>query len=963
MKVRILTSVLAFLLLASGALPIHTARAAVNDYVTVTKSINPTSITTEQEAEVNLQVKGTPPANVVVPNDVILIIDKSGSMNNDNRMTSAKTGAKGFVDLMDMTKHRVGIIDYSSETNIKSYNMTTDKVAVKNYIDTIQANGSTATGDAIQKAIDILLADKRPEAQPVIVILTDGDATVGSPTPYEFAKNKAQSAKDQGIIFYTIALLGPNDNPDTSGPNQLLKEMATTAAHHHFVLGSTGLAEIYAAIVREIGLASAYNVTVSDIVTADFEIVPGSYDNNIPKPTVTGNTITWAFNELKDSNLTFTYKIRPVSKTKTGTLATSASSSIINYSDYAGAARTKAIPNVNVTVKWPAPVITQIVESSGHPDGGNQVTISGKHFKTGATVTIGTKNATNVQIISDTEIKATVPSNVQSTVAVKVKNTDGQTASIDYQYKADPIVTLITPNKGPLAGGTKVTLQGNYFMPGVKVKFGDKTANSDSYTNVRNFSVFAPAGATAGPVDLTITNPDGTFITIPAGYTYEAPPVVKPVVTGVTPNSGLTTGGNSVYVNGQNLSANVTVKFGENAGTIQSVNSTSRLTVIVPAAAQAGIVDVTVLDDTGSTILENAYTYNAPVYPDPTITSISPNSGFTNVEKTAVINGTNFRNGAKVYFGSTEAVIKGSISSTKISVDVPNVADPGKVDVRVVNDDQKQAVLAEGYEYIVFVPDPVTVTNLGLTSGKLPGGDTMYITGTNFKSGAKVYFGSKPGLSVSVLNSTKLSVAVPAGDALGVVDVTVTNPDGGTGTLPQSYTYTAVTPTITSLSPDRGVKDKATSIYINGTNFESSGMTVKINDVVVSHTFISATRLSVVVPVSATAGVVPIEVTLAIGTSAVANYTYENAPLGPTPTITSLSSNNGSSNGGNSIYVVGTNFVNGSKVYVAGVQATATYTSATRLTLKLPAGSPGPVEIKVVNPDGQESNGFTYTYN
>ena len=50
-----------------------------------------------------------------------------------------------------------------------------------------------------------------------------------------------------------------------------LKEMATTAVHHHFVLGSTGLSDIYAAIVKEIGLASAYDVTISDVVDPNFE--------------------------------------------------------------------------------------------------------------------------------------------------------------------------------------------------------------------------------------------------------------------------------------------------------------------------------------------------------------------------------------------------------------------------------------------------------------------------------------------------------------------------------------------------------------------------------------------------------------------------------------------------------------------------------------------------------------------
>lgn len=965
---KFMLSVLALLLAVCGLHPGLSARAAVNDYVTVTKTINPNTITTEGEAEVSLQIKGTPPVNVVIPNDVILIIDKSGSMlpqnnNGEDKMKNAKEAAKGFIDLMDMTKHRVGIVDFSSSTNIGHFDLTTDKTAAKNYIDQISANGSTATGDAIQTAVDMLTAQLRPEAQPVIVLLTDGDATQPTNNPYQYAKDKAQEAKDQGVIFYTIALLKPTENPDTSGPNILLKEMATTAAHHHFVLGSTGLSDIYAAIVREIGLASAYNVSVTDNVTSDFEIVPGSYDNNIPKPTVTGNTLNWQFNELKDSTLTLTYKIRPVNKNKTGTMPTSTSSSIITYKDYAGADRSKAIPNVNLTVKWPAPVITSIVDNSGHPNGGNVVTITGNYFKPGATVTFGTVAATNVQVKSATEITATVPANPQGTVTVTVKNTDNQTATTQYQYKANPEVTSITPTHGPLAGGTIVYIQGNYFMKGVTAKFGDNLAASYSYTNSRSFAVTAPAGAAAGPVDVVVTNPDGTTITIPAGFTYDEPPVEKPVVTGVSPNSGLTTGGEVVYLTGQNLTGNMTVLFGTNPATIQSVVSSTRIAVIVPAAAQAGAVDVTVQDSRGTTVLAQAYTYNDPVYPAPTLTSITPNTGYTTGGNTVTLVGTNFRTGLKVYLGDNEAALSGSPSSTKITVTVPAVSQAGKVTVRVVNPDGKEASLVDAYEYTIFVPEPVTVTNLGVTSGKLAGGESIYVYGTNFKSGAIVLFGSKAGTSVNVVSSTRLSVTVPPGDALGTVDVTVTNKDGGTGTLPQAYTYTAVTPTISSLSPNSGVKDKSTPIYINGTNFEANTMTVTVGGVSVPYSFVNSTRISITVPPSSTTGVVPITVTLAVGTSASADFTYTEPQLGPKPVVTALSPNNGSAAGGNSIYVLGSNFVSGAKVYIGGVQSSSvSFVSSSRLAVKIPAGTPGPVELKVVNPDGQESNVITYTY-
>ena len=83
-------------------------------------------------------------------------------------------------------------------------------------------------------------------------------------------------------------------------------------------------------------MASVYDVTILDVVDPNFEIVPGSADNNIPKPIINGNTLTWEFNELKSSTLSFQYKIRPINKTKAGIFPISTASSVITYKDYAG---------------------------------------------------------------------------------------------------------------------------------------------------------------------------------------------------------------------------------------------------------------------------------------------------------------------------------------------------------------------------------------------------------------------------------------------------------------------------------------------------------------------------------------------------------------------------------------------------------------------------------------------------
>jgi uncharacterized protein YegL len=969
---------LAFLLVLVGVPFQKPLSAAVNDYMTVTKSVNPTVITTEEEAEVTLSIKGTPPVNVVEPNDVILIIDKSGSMrpeynNGEDKITAAKEAAKGFIDLMDFTKHRVGIVDFSSSNLTRTFPLTTDAAAAKAYIDGISANGSTATGYAIDQAI-AELANHRPEAHPVIVIMTDGDATEPQGTAYEYAKQRAQAAKEQGIIFYTIALLKSTDNPDTSGPNLLLKEMATTAEHHHFVLGSQGLKEIYAAIVKEIGMASAYNVNVTDVVSPDFEIVPGSYENNIPKPVVNGNTLTWSFAELKNSTLSFTYKIKPKDPNKTGYLPVSTTSSVITYKDYAGASRSKAIPSLNLQVKYPAPIITSIEKDYGHPNGGEAVTIHGDKFRPGATVKFGYNTASNVQVISSNEITAVTPAGTQGKVTVTVTNPDGQKATTEYNYKVDPIVTSIEPNNGPLEGGTLVFFKGNYFMNGVTVKFGDKVAPMNMYSSSSYFKVNAPAGDKPGPVDVVVTNPDGTSVTIPGGYTYNAPPVDKLEVSKITPNSGELAGGEVIYIDGKKFDPAVKIYFADREAKLVTYYSDIRIKVQAPPGAAAGPVDVTVVNPDGESVtVTDGYTYNTPPeLPAPEITKISPDSGPTAGGTTVYIDGQNFVQGLKVYFGTQEATVTTFVSSSRIKATTPGVTDASTVDVKVVNPDGKEAVLSQAFTYIAPPPPgKPTITKVNPNSGPTEGGTVVYIDGTNFFEGLKVYFGSNEASVITLYPNTRVKVSAPASTVDGAVDIKIVNPDGQEAVLPQAFTYIAPpppqAPVITKINPNSGPIAGGTVVYIDGQYFVQ-GLKVYFGNVEAPViTYYSEQRVKVSAPQSTVDGAVDVKIVNPDGQEGIqpAGFTYI-APPPEIVEITKITPNQGLTAGGELVILEGAYFKQGAVVsFGSNAVSLNYYYSPSKVRVKAPAsnGYVGAVDVTITNPDGKSftyPNGYTY---
>ncbi len=73
---------------------------------------------------------------------------------------------------------------------------------------------------------------------------------------------------------------------------------------------------------------------------------------------------------------------------------------------------------------------------------------------------------------------------------------------------------------------------------------------------------------------------------------------------------------------------------------------------------------------------------------------------------------------------------------------------------------------------------PPVVTGVSPSSGTLPGGTTVTVTGSNFTSGSTVDFGSTPATGVSVLSSSSITASAPAGGTANTVNVTVSTPQG-----------------------------------------------------------------------------------------------------------------------------------------------------------------------------------------
>ncbi len=336
------------------------------------------------------------------------------------------------------------------------------------------------------------------------------------------------------------------------------------------------------------------------------------------------------------------------------------------------------------------------------------MTITGTNFVAGATVTFGGTAASNVVVVSSTSITATTPAHAAGAVTVTV-TVNGQSGSLTngFTYVVAPTVSNVSPNNGPVAGGTAVTITGTNFAAGATVTFGGTAASNVVVVSSTSITATTPAHA-AGAVTVTVTvNSQSGSLT--NGFIFGTP-----TVTSVSPNNGSVAGGTAVTITGTNFAGGATVTFGGTAASNVVVVSSTSITATTPAHA-AGAVTVTVTVSGQSGSLTNGYTYLV----GPTVSSVAPNNGPVAGGTAVTITGTNFAAGATVTFGGAAASNVVVVNSTTITATTP-AGTAGAVTVAVTVSGLSGS-LTNGFTYVV----PPTVSSVSPASGTTAGGTAV----------------------------------------------------------------------------------------------------------------------------------------------------------------------------------------------------------------------------------------------
>jgi alpha-tubulin suppressor-like RCC1 family protein len=256
----------------------------------------------------------------------------------------------------------------------------------------------------------------------------------------------------------------------------------------------------------------------------------------------------------------------------TGTTAvkfgsTDATSFTVNSSTSITAVAPAGTGTVDVTVTTPegtsltsradefhyGPNIAYIEPGGGPAVGGTAVSITGTNFTGAAAVMFGSVPARSFTVNSDTSITAVSPGGkpgyTTGTAYITVTTPGGtSTATSGGAFHYRPIVTSVSPNNGPAAGGTFVRITGEGFegpppqgppsppfsdaQPGPwvgPVMFGSIKARSFRVISATTVEAVAPAGT--GTVNVTVDTGDGTSTISPADqFTYPAETAPSEVV-------------------------------------------------------------------------------------------------------------------------------------------------------------------------------------------------------------------------------------------------------------------------------------------------------------------------------------------------------------------------------------------------------------------------------------------------
>ena len=557
------------------------------------------------------------------------------------------------------------------------------------------------------------------------------------------------------------------------------------------------------------------------------------------------------------------------------------------------------------------------------------------------------------------------------------------------------VVTRLAPSQVLTSGGEQLRISGEGFQRGVTVQVGGAPPVEASVTNPLEIAITTPRQQT-GRVGVAVAQRGFPPVEVPGGLEYVATRPTAPVVTGVLPPEARLTGGEQLRILGERFSPGARVQLGDSEPVQALFVSPSELR-LTTTPRDAGVVGVTVLQESGSTTRQSSLQFVQTPSPAPTtplqVSAIEPSSASVRGGDAVTITGSGFTADTRVRFGGLPAravYVDGGRFITAVTPMHP----AGAVSVLVANELSVSSLDGRFSFVCPAVPD-ATMVLLILLAGALGGlvhalrsfywyvGErklvwnwtTMYVLlpFTSSALGFVFYLVIRAGLYQPTGGTNYLLVGLSA--LVGMFSAQATQKlkdvaegiftkahQGADAALPATVPA-AVAPTVTTITPASGPPTGATTVRIGGTGFADQSAVRFGQTASPKVTFVNANTLQAVTPARPSPGAVDVGVAVPGKAEVVkaGGYTYA-VPKGK---VDSVEPAEGITAGGTTVKLKGEQFTNHMSVLFGEEPAKGVkFIDATEAEVITPRQrQPGAVDVRVdAGPDliGIAPGAFTY---
>lgn len=146
------------------------------------------------------------------PNNLVFLLDVSGSMNDPNKLPLLKSAFRMLVNELT-EKDRVSIVVYAGAAGlVLPPTPGNDKNKILAAIDRLETGGSTAGGEGIRLAYEVARRNLNPSGNNRVILATDGDFNVGISSEAELV-NLIEDYRDRSV-FLTVLGFGMGNLKD-----------------------------------------------------------------------------------------------------------------------------------------------------------------------------------------------------------------------------------------------------------------------------------------------------------------------------------------------------------------------------------------------------------------------------------------------------------------------------------------------------------------------------------------------------------------------------------------------------------------------------------------------------------------------------------------------------------------------------------------------------------------------------